>query len=166
MAESHEMIDHGRDAAAVVDADGGDAALARAMPQGYHRDAGVLQVLDEIGPVAQVAQEEEGVTVARLQDGPQGFGLVGAAMSVTEYDVVATPVGLQRGGFDGAGEEGIGDIAHDDAEQHGRRTTQAARQGVGSVAQSPRGLHDPLTGGLGDRHCGRRAAQDTRDGRL
>ena len=57
VAEPCQVADHGRDAAAIVDRDGGDARLLRALPQGHHRDAAISQLLHEPGPVTQVTQE-------------------------------------------------------------------------------------------------------------
>ena len=114
--QADEVVHDGTDAGPVVHAHGGDAAFARAMPQGHDRDPGALEVADEAGPVAQVTQEEKGVTMPRLKDAPQGDGFVGTLVGVPQHDVVAPPVGLQRGSLDGAGEEGVSDVPDDDAQ--------------------------------------------------
>ena len=130
-----EVVDDGGHAGPVVHADGRDAALPRAVPEGHDRDAGVLEVLDELGSVAQVAQEEDRVAVARLQDAPQRHGFVRALVGVAQDDVVAAPIGLQRGGLDGAGEEGVGDVADDDA--RAASWARRAGRGPGDWADSP-----------------------------
>ena len=123
-------------------------------PECHDRDAGALEVLDEFGSVAQVAQEKDRIAVAGLQDAPQRHGFVRALVGVAQDDVVAAPIGLQRSGLDGAGEEGVRDVANDDAQQHRGRPPQAAGQRIGTITHALGRLRDALSGGLRDGHGG------------
>ena len=166
MTEADDVVHDRGHPGLVVHADRGDAAAACAMPEGRHRDARVLELLDELGAIAQVAEEEDGVAVPGLEDAPQRHGLVSAPMRVSQDHVVAAPIGFQRCGLDGAGEEGVRDVADDDAQQHRGGAAQASREGVRSVTQSIGGLRDAAARRFGDGHRGRRTAEDARDGRL
>ena len=54
----------------------------------------VAQVLDDARLVAHVAQQDDGVAVARLEDGPQRDRLVGAGVGGAQDHVVAAPASL------------------------------------------------------------------------
>ena len=159
MAEADEVVDDRGDTAPVVDRDGGDAAVPRAVPQGDHRDARVLQLLDEARSIAQVAEEEESIAVTCFEDAGQRLSLLRALVGMAQDHVVAAFVGLQRRRLDGAGEEGIGDVTHDHPKEHRGRAAQAACEGVGPVTQLAGGLHHALPRGLRDGHGRGRAAE-------
>ncbi len=100
-----------------------------ALPERHDGDARAVQVLDQPGLVTHVAQQDDGVAMARLQHAPEGDGLLGMAMGVAQDDVVAALAGLDGHRLDGAREERVRDLAHDDPEQHG----PGARAGRGPM---------------------------------
>ena len=64
------------------------------MPERHDRLARALEALDERGLVAEVAEQQDGVAVARLEHPPELERLVGRALGVAEHDVVAVRLGL------------------------------------------------------------------------
>ena len=160
------MLEAVADAGHVVDVDRRHLQQARALPQGDDRDQRRPQVREESRLVLHVAEQDDRVAVAGLEDGRQRERLVGPALGVAEDHVVAAGHRLDRQGLDGAREERVGDVAHDRAEQHRRGAAQAAGERVGPVAELARRERDALPGLLGDRHPGRGVVQDPRDGAL
>ena len=89
VAEADQVLEAGDDAGAIVDVDGRHVEGARALPQRDHRDARVAQVLEQAWLVLHVAEQDDGVAVAGLEDVGERDGFVGTAVGVTQDHVVA-----------------------------------------------------------------------------
>ena len=132
------MLHHRPHARAVVDADrreGPAAAAHGAVPEPDDANVRAAQVLDEPPLAAEVAEQHDRVALARLEDGGQRERLVGLGPGVPEDDRVVALLGLDRERLDRRREEGVGDVAHDGAEQHRRRAAQRPRDRVRAVAE-------------------------------
>ena len=127
-----------------------------ALPQGDdgHRRRG--EVVEQAGLVAHVAEQDDGVAVAGLEHGVQLDRLVGEAVGAAEHDVVVALPGPPSRPPRRRGEEGVGDLPHDDPEQHRLGAAQPAGQRVGPVAEPVGDVEDALAGVGGDRHDRRR----------
>ena len=121
------------------------------------------QVVEQARLVLHVAEQDDRVRVARLEDRREGDALVEPALGVAQHDVVAVAHRLDREGLDRAGEERVAEVADDRADEHRRRAAQAARQGIGPVAEVLGGLEHPRPGLGGDRHARRGVVEDPRD---
>ena len=166
VAEAGEVVQGGADPGAVVDVDGRHLERVRPLPQGDHRDHRVLQVREEPGLVLHVAEQDDRVAVAGLEHRRERERLVRPAVGVPQHHVVAVAHRLDRERLDRAGEERVGDVADDRAQQHRRGPAQPAGQRVGAVAQLTGGAEDALPGLRGDRDAGRCVVEDARDGAL
>ena len=98
------------DARPIVDCHRRQAGRPRAVPQGDYRHAGVVEVLDELQLVAHVAQQQDRVAVAGLEDAPQGERLVRPTVRMAQDHVVAAPRSLDGDRFDGGREERVGGL--------------------------------------------------------
>jgi hypothetical protein len=112
--------------------------------------------------VLDVAEQDDGVAMPRLEDGRQGERLVRAAVRVAKHHVVATRHRLDRQRLDRASEEGVGDVPHDGAEEHRRRPAQPAGQRVGPVPQAAGSERDALARFGRDRDPRRRVVEHPR----
>ena len=83
------MVETGGDAGPVVDVHGRELERADALPQGDDRDGRIAEVVEQPWLVLHVAEHDDRVAVAGLEDGRQGERLVDAAVGVAEDDVVA-----------------------------------------------------------------------------
>ena len=163
VAQAHEMVEPGPDAGVVVDVDRRHPQRARALPQpddGYER---IGEVRDQPRLVLEVAEQDDRVAVARLEDRGQGEGLVGAAAGVAEDEVVAVAHRRDRQRLDRAREERVGDVADDGAEQHRRCAAEAAGEGIRPVAQPAGGGRHALPRLRRDRDARGDVVQDARD---
>ena len=104
------------------------------------------ELFDESRLVAHVAQHEDGVDVACLEDRAQQDRLVRTAVGVAEHDVVTMCRGRRGHGLHRAAEEGVDDVADDDPEEHRARAAQTAREWVRTVAEAARGRRGPALG--------------------
>ncbi len=137
VTEAGEVIDGGVDAAAVVDVQRVHALDRVALPQRHRRDAGGGEVVEQAGLVAHVAEQDDRVAVPGLEHGVQLDRLVGRAVGAAEHDVVVALAGTGRHRLDHRREEGVGDLAHDDAEQHRGGPAQARASGLGRYPRRP-----------------------------
>ena len=152
MAEPGEMVDGGRDTAAVVDVDRRHAGERGALPHGDDRHVRCREVVEEARLIANVAEQHDAVAVAGLEDGAERDRLVGPAVGAPEHDVVVALARRQRHRLDGGGEERVGDLSDDDPEQHRLGAAQPSGQRVRPIAEPLGGLEHPL------RVCGPRSA--------
>ena len=166
VAEPHQMIHEAFHAGPVVYADDRDTGHRSLPPQPDDRDVGVSQVLHEARLIAGVSEQEDGVTMACLEDGAQGNSLVRATVGVTQYDVVATSIGLRGDGVDGTREEWVRDLADNHAQKHGASAAQTACQWVRAIAHLASHFQDPLASRRVDRDGIGRPGEDPRDGAL
>ena len=136
MAEADDVLQAGPDAGPVVGLGGRELERAGALPHGDDRDGRAAQVVEQPRLVLHVAEEDDRVGVAGLEDRRQGDALVEPALGVAEDDVVAVAHRLDRERLDGAGEERVAEVADDRADEHRRRAAQAAgeRDWAGSRA--------------------------------
>ena len=164
MAQTAEMLDGDPRAETVVDLDARDQVEARPLPHRDDRDMGVAKVGEEARLIPHVAEQDDAVALARLEDGGQLEGLGRPGVREAEHDVVAARPSRARDGLDGSREERVGDVADDRPEEHRRRPAQRPCQRVRPVFEVARGSQDALTGLLCDRHGDRGVVQDPRDG--
>ena len=132
------MIERGLDAAAVVDVHREKAVVPRAVPDCDDRDVDALEVPEQARLISHVADDHDRVALARLEHGCEYQSLVGALARMAEHDAVPALPRLERERVDRAREERVGDIPDDRAEQHRRRTSQAACEWVRPVARARR----------------------------
>ena len=116
--------------------------------------------------VLHVAEHDDRVAVAGLEDGRQRERLVDAAVGVAEDDVVAVGHRLDGERLDRAGEERVAEVADDRADEHRRRAAQAAGKRVRPVAELARRQVHPLARLRGDRDPRWGVVEDARDGAL
>ena len=128
------------------------------------RDVGVAQVGEEARLVAHVAEQEDPVALARLEDRRQLERLGRPGVGEAEDDVVAAGPGRARDRLDGTREERVGDVADDRPEEHRGRPSEGPRERVRSVLEVASRREDPLPGLLRDRHGQRRVVEDPRHG--
>ena len=163
MAKPGEVIQPGPDAQAVVDVHRRDIKRARALPECDHRNDQILQVFEQPRLVLHVAQQDDRVAMAGLEDHGQRDRLVGASMGVTEHDVVAVGHRLDRERLDRTREERVRDVADDGTEQHRGGAAQPAGERVRPISELASGKDHPFPGRLRDRDAGRCVVQDARD---
>ncbi len=144
VAKADQMVERRVDAVAVVDVHGEEAVVPRAVPDGDDRNVDALEVPDQARLVSHVADDHDRVALSRLQHRCQCQRLVGALACVAEHDAVPAVTRLERERVDGAREEGVGDVAHDRAEQHRGGATQPAGVRVRPVGELGGGEEHPL----------------------
>ena len=163
VAEADQMIERGLDAAAVVDVHREKAVVPRAVPDGDDRDVDALEVFEQARLISHVADDHDRVALARLEDGCEYQSLIGALACMAEHDAVPALPRLERKRLDRAREEGVGDIPDDRAEQHRRRTSQAACEWVRPVGELGSGGEYALARLAGDGDEQRGVVEDPRD---
>ncbi len=69
VTEADQMVERRLDAVAVVDGDGEERVVPRAVPNGNHRDVDALEIVDQAWLVAHVADDHDRVALSRLEHG-------------------------------------------------------------------------------------------------
>ena len=140
MAEVEEMRDREVGGLAVVEREGVDAEAGR----------GIVDADEPHPPARQPAVAIVVLAAGRTEDGPgrlvrahqrEQLGLaLGVMVADPEQHRIAGAVRLALDALDQLGEERIGDVGDDQADQRGRSPLQAARHGVALVAEPGHGV--------------------------